>query len=84
MNKTMSCKSAYMFHLFKARNTNITDEEKHQASLIMYENYICQHKAILLQCEQDFDLMMNVRLYQEVALPYFSIKRLGSIHSSKR
>ena len=40
----------------------------------MYDNYICQYKALLLQCERDFDLMINVRLYQEIVLPYFQIK----------
>ena len=40
----------------------------------MYDNYICQYKALLLQCERVFDLMINVRLYQEIVLPYFQIK----------
>ena len=40
----------------------------------MYENYICQNKAILLLCERDRDLMIDVRLYQEIVLPYFQIK----------
>ena len=40
----------------------------------MYKNYICQYKAILLQCEEDYYLMINVRLYQEIVLPYFEIK----------
>ena len=45
-----------------------------KAALLMYENYICQYKAILLQCERDFDLMINVRLYQEIVVPYFTVK----------
>ena len=38
------------------------------------KNYICQYKALLLQCEQEFDLMINVRLYHEIILPFFKIK----------
>ena len=34
----------------------------------MHKNYICQYKALLLQCERDFDQMINVRLYQEMVL----------------
>ena len=74
MNKTMSYKSTYMFQLFKKRNKDVTNEDRKRAALIMYENYICQYKAILLQCERDFDIMINVRLYQEIILPYFQIK----------
>ena len=40
----------------------------------MYENFICQCKAILLQYERDFDIMINVTLYQEIVLPFFTIK----------
>ena len=40
----------------------------------MYENYFCQYKAILLQCEREYSLMINVRLYQEIVLPYFTVK----------
>ena len=53
---------------------DITKEERCLTSLNMYENYICQYKAILLQCERDFDLMINVRLYQEIVVPYFTVK----------
>ena len=74
MNKTMSYKSTYMFQLFKQRNKDLTNEDRKRAALIMDENYICQYKAILLQCERDFDIMINVRLYQEIILPYFQIK----------
>ena len=74
MNKTMMYKSSYMYQLFKARNMAITKEERNRAALLMYDNYICQYKALLLQCERDFDLMINVRLYQEIVLPYFQIK----------
>ena len=48
--------------------------EKQQAALIMYENCICQYKALLLQCEQDHDLMINMRLYHDIVLPFFKIK----------
>ena len=73
MNKTMSYKSTYMFQLFKQRHMDLTNEDRKRAALIMDENYICQYKAILLQCERDFDIMINVRLYQEIILPYFQI-----------
>ena len=39
----------------------------------MYENYICQYKA-LLQCERDFDVMINVTLNHDIVLPFFKIK----------
>ena len=74
MSKTLTYKSSYMSRLFKARNTNITREEKRLAALTMYENFICQYKAILLQCEQDFDIVINVTLYHEIVLPFFTIK----------
>ena len=63
-----------MSQLFKPRNMAITKDDRHRSALIMYENYICQYKAILLQCERDFDLMINVRLYQEIVVPYFTVK----------
>ena len=74
MNKSMDYRSSYMSKLFKARNNEVTLIEKRQAALTMYENYICQYKALLLQCEQEFDLMINVRLYHEIILPFFKIK----------
>ena len=74
MSKTLTYKSSYMTQLFKARNKAVTMEEKRLASLTMYENYICQYKALLLQCERDYDLMINVRLYQEIIVPLFAIK----------
>ena len=40
----------------------------------VYENYIYQYKALLLQCEQEFEIMINVRLYQEIIVPLFQIK----------
>ena len=40
----------------------------------MYENYICQYKAILLQCEKEYDVRINVRLYQEIVVPFFDVK----------
>ena len=63
-----------MSQLYKARNLEVTMNEKRQAALTMYENYICQYKALLLQCERDYDLMINVRLYHEIVLPFFKIK----------
>ena len=48
---TMSYKSTYMSQLLKPRNSAITNDDRHRAGLLMYENYICQYKAILLQCE---------------------------------
>ena len=74
MNKTLNYKSTYMHQLFKKRNQAITEEERRLSSMYMYENYLCQYKALLLQCERDFDLMINVRLYQEIVLPYFTIR----------
>ena len=40
------------------------------------KNYICQYKAIFLHCVREYDLMINVqsRLYQEIVLPFFTIK----------
>ena len=73
-NIAMSYKLTYMSQLFKPRNTAITNDDRHRAALIMYENYICQYKAVLLQCERDFDLISNVRLYQDIAVPYFTVK----------
>ena len=48
--------------------------EKRQAALTMYENCICQYKALLLQCEREHDLMINVQLDHEIVLPFFKIK----------
>jgi len=73
-NITMSYKSTYKSQLFQPRNSAITKDDRYRAALLMYENYICQYKAILLQCEKDFDLMINVRLYQEIVVPYFTVK----------
>ena len=64
-----------MAQLCKARNRAVMNEEKRLAQkLTMYENYICQYQAILLQCEQEYDLMINVRIYQEIVIPFFAIK----------
>ena len=52
----------------------ITAEERRLASLNMYENYLCQYKAILLQCEREYELMINIRLYQEIVIPFFTVK----------
>ena len=74
MNKTLSYKSTYIHQMFKKRNLTITEEERRLLSLYMYENYLCQYKAILLQCEREFDLMINDTLYQEIVLKYFTIR----------
>ena len=63
-----------MSQLFQPRNSAITKDDRYRAAVLMYENYICQYKAILLQCEKDFDLMINVRLYLEIVVPYFTVK----------
>ena len=76
MNKCMDYRSSYIsqLQLYKARILEVTMNEKRQAALTMYENYICQYKALLLQCERDYDLMINVRLYHKIFLPFFKIK----------
>ena len=74
MNKTMDYRSSFMKSLFKERCRAITKDERKRVALIMYENYICQYKALLLQCEQEFEIMINVRLYQEIIVPLFQIK----------
>ena len=73
-------KSLYIYQLFKARNMVITKEERNRAALAMYDNYICQYKALLLQCERDFDLMINVRLYQEIVLPFAAVALVTGNH----
>ena len=74
MNKTMDYRSSFMKSLFKERCRAITKDERKIVALIMYENDICQYKALLLQCEQEFEIMINVRLYQEIIVPLFQIK----------
>ena len=74
MNKTLNNRSSYMMKVFKARNKALTMEERSRASLAMYNNEIVQYKALLLQCEKDYDLMINVRLYQEIVVPFFNLK----------
>ena len=49
-------------------------EARRRAAKTMYENYICQNKAILLECEKAYDLMINVRLYQAIVLSFFNVK----------
>ena len=73
MNKTMRYKSTYKFQFSKPRNTTIINDERNRAALIIYENYICQYKAIYFNV-RDYDLMINVRLYQEIVVPYFQIQ----------
>ena len=89
MNKTISYKSTYMFQLFKPRNTAITNDERNRAALIMYENYICKYKAILLQCERDYDLrlVINVRplfLYFCQILEEVILGRSSSIQKARQ
>ena len=74
MNRTLTYRSSHMSKVFRARNKAITLEERKRGARIMYENYICQYKCILLQCEKDFDLMINVRLYKEIVIPHFNVK----------
>ena len=49
-------------------------EEKSRAAISMNNNEIVLYKALLLQCEKDFDLMINVRLYQEIVIPNFTLR----------
>ena len=64
MNNRMDCCSTYLLSLFKNFCKEITLSERKRVALIMYENYICQYKALLLQCEQEFKLVMNSRLFK--------------------
>ena len=63
-----------MISLLKECCREIILSERKRVALIMYENYICQYKALLLLWEQEFETMINVRLYQEIIVPLFSIK----------
>ena len=74
MNKTVNFKSTYISQLFKSRNKALTMEEKSRAAIAMYNNEIVLYKALLMQCEKDFDLMINVRLYQEIVIPNFNLR----------
>ena len=49
-------------------------DEKSRASIAIYNYEIALYKALLLQCERDYDLMINVRLYQELVIPHFTLK----------
>ena len=49
MNRTLTYRSSHMSKVFRARNKAITFEERKRGARIMYENYICQYKTILLQ-----------------------------------
>ena len=66
MNKTLTYRFSYMNKVFKARSKAISMEERHRGAKAMYENYICLYKAILLQCENEYNLMINIRLCQEI------------------
>ena len=74
MNKTLTYRSSYMAKVFKARNHAITLEERCRGAMTMYENYICQYKAILLQCKKEYGLMINDRLCQEILFPFFNVR----------
>ena len=75
MNKTVNFRSTYVAQLFKSRNKALTMEEKSRAAIAMYNNEIVLYKALLLQCERDFDLMINVKLYQEIVIPNFTLRQ---------
>ena len=49
-------------------------EEKSRAAVAMYNIQIVLYKALLMQCEKDFDLTINVRLYQEIVIPNFNLR----------
>ena len=70
MNKPLTYRSFYMAKVFEARNRAISMEERRRATKTMYENYICQYKAILLQCEKEYDPFFNAKYgqYATVAL----------------
>jgi len=74
MNKTVNFRSTYITQVFKARNKSLTMEGKSRASIVMYNNEIALYKALLLQCEKHYDLMINVKLYQEIVMPFFTLK----------
>ena len=61
MNKTVNFRSTYISQAFKSRNKALTMEEKSRAAIAMYNNEIVLYKALLLQCEKDFDLMIKVK-----------------------
>ena len=71
----MKYKCSYVYQLFKKKNLEKTAEERRLAALHMHGNYFCQYKAILLQRERECDLTINVPLYQEIVLPFFTVKR---------
>ena len=58
MNKTMDNRSSFINGLFEGRNKAVTLNERKRVALIVYENYICQYKALLLQCEQEFEILI--------------------------
>ena len=49
-------------------------DEQSRAAIAIYNNEIVAYKALLCQCERDFDLMINVRLYQEIVIPNFTLR----------
>ena len=74
MGKTMQFKSTYIARLFKDKNKEVTMEEKNRAAMVMYNYEIALYKALLLQCEREYDLLINVKLYQELVIPHFTLK----------
>ena len=74
MNKTVNFRSTYISQAFKSRNKALTMEEKSRAAIAMYNNEIVIYKALLLQCEKDFDLMINVKLHQEILIQNFTLR----------
>ena len=74
MSKAMNFRSTYISKLFKAKNKELNMDEKSRASIAIYNYEIAVYKALLMQCEKDFDLMINVQLYQELVIPHFTLK----------
>jgi len=74
MNKSVNFRSSYVTQLFKSRNKALTMEDKSRGAIAMYNNEIVLYKALLFQCERDIDLMINVRLYQEIVIPNFTLR----------
>ena len=74
MSKAMNFRSTYISKLFKAKNKELNMDEKSRASIAIYNYEIALYKALLLQCERDYDLMINVKLYQELVIPHFTLK----------
>ena len=74
MHKTFNFKSTYIAKVFKAKNKALTLAERTRMSLEMYNYEIALYKALLMQCEKEYDLMINVKLYHDLVIPHFSIR----------